>query len=81
MTEVKEKKSTAELVFGIHNHGDNLYSAKILKVRDNKVTEWKHGVETSLGHALHIAEDLMGAYIVQAHEKSAEQFYNEVTVI
>jgi len=75
------KESVAELAFGVHAHDANLFSAKIVKIKNGRVSEWKHGVETSLGHALTIAEDLMGAYAIQAHEISAEKFYDEVRII
>ena len=81
MPEIKDKKETAYLVFGVHVHAGNLFSAKILKIKDGKINEWKHGSPTSLGHALNIAEDLMGAYVIQAIEVGAEQFYNDVKVI
>ncbi len=81
MPETQEKKAVYDLAFGVHVHGDNLYSAKILKYKDGKINEWKHGEGTSLGHALNIAEDMMGSYVVQAIEKSPEQFYNEIRVI
>ncbi len=79
MPELKE--AVAELVFGVYVHPDNLFSAKVVKVKNGRISEWKHGAATSLGHALNIAEDLMGAYVIQAHEVSADKFYNEVTVI
>jgi hypothetical protein len=79
MPEIKE--GVSDLLFGLHNEGNNLYSAKIVKIKNGKISEWKHGVGTSLGHALNIAEDIMGAYIVQSIEKSAEDFYNDITVI
>ncbi len=81
MPEIKEKKAVAELLFGVQAHKDNLFTAKVVKIRDGKVAEWKQGNTTSLGHALHIAEDLMGAYAIQAHEVTAERFYSDVVVI
>lgn len=82
MNETQDKKMTFSLAFGVHEHGDNLFSAKIMKLRsDGKVTEWKHGNGTLLGHATAIASSLLDAYAVCAHEVPAEQFYNDVTVI
>jgi hypothetical protein len=81
MADVKEKRGVVELAFGIQAHKDNLFSAKIVKYQDGRISEWKQGVGTTIGHALNIAEDLMGAYAIQAHETSAEKFYNEVTVV
>jgi len=81
MPEIQEKKDVYDLAFGVHTHGDNLFSAKIIKLKNHKITEWKHGTATTLGHAIAIAENLMGGYAVCAHEKSAENYYNDVQVI
>lgn len=79
MPEIKVDVYT--IAVGIHAHGDNLYSAKLIKMKDGKISEWKHGVETSLGHAIAIAENLLSAYAVVAIETPAEKFYDQVTVI
>ncbi len=81
MNELKDKVSVSELAFGVHAEADNLFSAKVVKIKDGKVSEWKKGSGTSLGHAISMAQELMGAYAVQAIEKSPEKFYNEVVVI
>lgn len=75
------KTDTYSIAVGVHPHGDNLYSAKLIKLKEGKISEWKHGVETSLGHAIAIAENLLAAYSIQAHEVPAEKFYDQVTVI
>jgi hypothetical protein len=81
MVEIKEQRAVTQLLFGIHVEADNLFSAKVAKIRDGKITEWKKGTATSLGHALNIAESLMSAYAIAAIEKSAEQFYNDIKVV
>jgi hypothetical protein len=69
------------LAFNVHPHGDNLFSASILKLKEGKVTEWKHGTGTTLGHAIAIAESLLSAYALYAHETKAEDFYDEAQII
>ncbi len=81
MPEIKDKAAVYDLAFGVHVHPKNMFSAKIMKLKDGRVSEWKHGEETSMGHALTIAESLMGSYVVQAIEKTAQQFYDEVKII
>lgn len=79
MTETKQDMYT--LAFGVLSHGDNLFSAQIIKLKNGKTSEWKHGVGTTLGHAIAIAENLMSSYALYAHERSAEQFYDEAYII
>jgi hypothetical protein len=81
MAKVEEKKDVYELLFGVNPRGSNLFSAKVVKMKDGRINEWKQGVATSLGHAVNIAEDIMGAYVIQAHEKSAAEFYDELRMI
>jgi len=79
MTETK--KSTAYLAFSVYAHGDNLFSACMTKIKDGKISEWKHGTGTTLGHAIAIAENLLSAYALYAHETSAEDFYDEAIIV
>lgn len=79
--ETKEKKAVYDLVFGIHVNGDNLFSAKMVKLKDGKISEWKHGNGTSLGHAIATAENIMAGYALVAHEMSAEEFYREAAIV
>jgi hypothetical protein len=81
MNETKEKVAVYSLAFGVLPHGDNLFSAQLFKLKDGKVTEWKHGIPTMLGHAIAIAENLMAGYALVAHEVSAVKFYDDVTVV
>jgi hypothetical protein len=81
MNELEIKKAVYDLAFGVYAHGDNLFSAKMMKMRDGKVTEWKHGNGTTLGHAAAIAEGLLSGYAVCAHEVTAADYYDNATVI
>ena len=82
MEQTKEKKlSTYTLAFGVYPHGDNLFSACVYKFKDGKISEWKHGNGTLLGHAIAIAEELMSGYALYAHEIKAEDFYNDAVII
>lgn len=79
--QTETKSSTAYLTFGVYPHGDNLFSACVTKIKDRKVSEWKHGNGTTLGHAIAIAEGLMSAYALYQHEVSAEAFYNDAVIV
>lgn len=79
--EIQHKKAIYDLAFGVHVEGNNTFSAKMIKLKDGKISEWKHGNGTSLGHAVAIAEGLLTGYALVAHEVSAEQYYDEARVI
>jgi hypothetical protein len=74
-------KTGYELAFGVYPHGNNLFSAKIIKLKDGKLSEWRHGTGTSLGHACAMAENLLSGYALVAHETSAESFYDAARLI
>ena len=75
------KTEVYSIAVGVYNHGNDLYSAKLIKMKEGKISEWKHGVETSLGHAIAIAENLLSAYAVQAHEVPLRNSTMTVTVV
>ncbi len=77
----EDKKVTYQLAFSVFPHGDNLFSAQILKLKDGKVSEWRHGTGTSLGHACAMAENLLSAYALVAHEVRPEAFYDAARLI
>lgn len=81
MPEVKEKAAVYDLAFGVYPHGDNLFSAKIIKIKDGKVSEWRHGTGTSLGHACAMAENLLSGYALVAHEVSAQNYYQDARLM
>lgn len=81
MLEVKSNTTTSYLAFGVYPHGDNLFSACITKLKNGKVSEWRHGTGTTLGHAIAMAENLMSAYALYQHEVSAEAFYNDAVIL
>lgn len=75
------KKSVSSLAFAVYPHGDNLFSVKMMKFRDGKLLEWKHGTGTSLGHAIAMSQELLGAYALYAHEIDAQKFYDEAVIL
>lgn len=81
MENTKEKKAVYNLAFGVYAHGDNLFSACVYKLKEGKVSEWKHGNGTLLGHAIAMSEELMAGYALYAHEVNAEDFYNDAIVL
>jgi hypothetical protein len=83
-TEQKEKdgnKKTTEnitLAFRVKPHGDNLFSAEILMLLGDVVIESRHGVATTLGHAIGAADDLMDGWAFSEIEQKPEQYFKEV---
>lgn len=81
MVKTADKTAVYDLAFGVHPHGDNLFSAKIVKLKDGKIAEWRHGTGTSLGHAIAMTESLMSGYALFAHEVSPESFYDSAAIL
>lgn len=79
MTETK--KAVYMLAFNVYPEGDNLFSACIIKLKDGKVSEWRRGVATTLGHASSIAENLLSAHTLYMHEQDAESFYRDANLV
>jgi hypothetical protein len=82
--ESKEKdgnKKIAEnvsLAFRVKAHGDNLFSAEILMLADDIVIESRHGIATTLGHAIGAADDLMDGWAFNEIEQKAEDYFRNV---
>jgi hypothetical protein len=74
----KKAEGTISLAFRVKPHGDNLFSAEILMLLDGYVVETRHGVATTLGHAIGAADDLMDGWAFSEIEKKAEDFFKEV---
>ena len=74
------KKTTENitLAFRVKPHGDNLFSAEILMLLGDVVIESRHGVATTLGHAIGAADDLMDGWAFSEIEQKPEQYFKEV---
>lgn len=83
MTETKVGEADApvavvSLAFRVKPHGDNLFSAEMLLIKDGKVTETRHGPGTTLGHAIAAADDLMDGWAFNEIEQKAEDYFTAV---
>lgn len=70
--------STRSLAFRVKAHGDNLFSAEMLMLEDDVVIDSRHGVATTLGHAIGAVDDLMDGWAFSEIENKAEDFFKNV---
>jgi hypothetical protein len=71
-------EATVSLAFRVKPHGDNLFSAEILLIKDGKVIETRYGPGTTLGHAIAAADDLMDGWAFSEIEKKPEEYFRAV---
>jgi len=82
--ELKEKdgnKKVTEnvtLAFRVKAHGDNLFSAEMLLLQDDVVIESRHGIATTLGHAIGAADDLLDGWAFNEIEQKAEDYFRAI---
>jgi hypothetical protein len=74
----KKITGNVSLAFRVKPHGDNLFSAEILLLRDDTVAESRYGVATTLGHAIGAADDLMDGWAFNEIEQKPEDFFRNV---
>ena len=74
----KKVTENVTLAFRVKAHGDNLFSAEILMLQDDVVIESRHGVATTLGHAIGAADDLMDGWAFSEIETKAEDYFKQV---
>jgi hypothetical protein len=72
------KVEAISLAFRVKPHKDNLFSAEILLLHDDRVVETRSGPGTTLGHAIAAADDLMDGWAFNEIEQKAENYFREV---
>jgi hypothetical protein len=72
------KAEVVSLAFRVKAHGDNLFSAEMLLLQDDVVMETRHGIATTLGHAIGAADDLMDGWAFNEIEQKAEDYFRNV---
>lgn len=79
-TQVGEEKAimVVSLAFRVKADGDNLFSAEMLLLHDDKVVDTRHGISTTLGHAIGAADDLMDGWAFNEIEQKAEDYFKNV---
>ena len=75
---VEAKQAVASLAFRVKPHGDNLFSAEILLILGDVIVDSRHGVATTLGHAIGAADDLMDGWAFNEIEQKAEDYFKNV---
>jgi hypothetical protein len=73
-----KKAEVISLAFRVKPHGDNLFSAEILMLLGDVVVESRHGIATTLGHAIGAADDLMDGWAFNEIEQKAEDYFRNV---
>jgi len=73
-----KKVENVSLAFRVKAHGDNLFSAEMLLLQDDMVIESRHGIATTLGHAIGAADDLMDGWAFNEIEQKAEDYFHNV---
>lgn len=76
--EAEQTQVVVSLAFRVKADGDNLFSAEMLLLHDNKVVEKRHGVSTTLGHAIGAADDLMDGWAFGEVEQKPEDYFHNV---
>jgi hypothetical protein len=74
----KKDTENVSLAFRVKAHGDNLFSAEILMLMGDVVIESRHGIATTLGHAIGAADDLMDGWAFSEIEQKAEEYFRQV---
>lgn len=77
-TKVEEAVETLSLAFRVKPQGDNLFSAEMLLISGDKVLQTRHGVATTLGHAIGAADDLMDGWAFSEIETKPEEYFKNV---
>lgn len=75
---VSQKEAVVSLAFRVKAHGDNLFSAEILLLHDDTIVEKRHGIATTLGHAIGAADDLMDGWAFNEIEQKAEDYFHSI---
>lgn len=78
-TKVAEKaKAVASLAFRVKADGKNLFSAEMLLILDDVVVDKRHGVSTTLGHAIAMADELLDGWAFSEIESKAQDYFEAV---
>jgi hypothetical protein len=71
-------KGVVSLAFRVKPLGDNLFSAEMLLIQDNKIIANRTGIATTLGHAIGAADDLMDGWAFNEIEQGVEDYFYNV---
>lgn len=76
--EVDAPETVVSLAFRVRPDGDNLFSAEMLLLHEDRVMESRRGVSTTLGHAIGAADDLMDGWAFNEIEQKPEDYFRSV---
>jgi hypothetical protein len=72
------KVQTVSLAFRVIPSAEGLFAAEMLLLHDDVVVEKRHGLFTTLGHAIGAADDLMDGWAFNEIEQKPENYFREV---
>lgn len=78
--EYNKVNAAVSLAFRVVPAGDGLYSAQMLLLSGDTVTEKKTGVATTLGHAIGAADEALDGWAFSEIETAPEDFFNQVLI-
>ena len=76
--EAVPQEAVVSLAFRVKANGDNLFSAEMLLLHGDIVVERRHGVSTTLGHAIGAVDDLMDGWAFNEIEQKAEDYFRNI---
>lgn len=77
-TQVGEEKRIVSLAFRVIPDKAGLFAAEILLIEDDIVIERRHGLFTTLGHAMGAADDLLDGWAFNEVEQKAADYFRNV---
>lgn len=76
--EMPQKEAVISLAFRVKAVGDNLYAAEMLMLENDQVIASRHGISTTLGHAIGAADDLLDGWAFGEIETEPRDYYANV---
>lgn len=78
--EVDKAQEVAQvsLAFRVKPVKDGLYAAEMLMLLGDVVADSRHGIATTLGHAIGAADDLLDGWAFSEIEQKPENYFHDV---
>lgn len=70
--------AVVSLAFRVKPVKDGLYAAEMLMLLGDVVVDSRHGIATTLGHAIGAADDLLDGWAFSEIEQKPENYFHDV---
>lgn len=70
--------AVVSLAFRVKPVKDGLYAAEMLMLLGDVVADSRHGIATTLGHAIGAADDLLDGWAFSEIEQKPENYFHDV---